>query len=448
VTTPPEEMTFEQRAALVELENAATEPEPGERRLAWPTIREEAYHGLAGRVVSTLDPHTEADPRAVLFTFLSYAGCYMGNQAYLLGGNAAHPGRIWPILCGPSASGAKGTAVAAVTQLVRHVDLDFLGANRVSGLSSSEGLIKRVRDGQGDNPDAKDFDEGVADKRLWVVEPEYVNVLTRSRREGSALSGTVRDAFDGVPLQTLVSANPLRSTDPHITILGMITPEELVEKLTATDITNGFANRFMVVASKRSKRLPDGGSPPHGALVELGAAFRATAAHARTVREMTRTEQARELWASEYHRRMDEYDELVGPLGTLLARWHANTTRLSVIYALLDRKTVVDVEHVRAAFACWDYVEASTRYVFGSEDSDPELGRLVEYVDSADMGRTRQDISSELYQRRKTKKQLDDLCARLLALGRYKAVTIPNDSGRGRPKTVYVRVGGGSKVTP
>ena len=36
---------------------------------------------------------------------------------------------------------------------VSHADPDFYAKNRAGGLSSSEGLIKRVRDGRGDNPD-------------------------------------------------------------------------------------------------------------------------------------------------------------------------------------------------------------------------------------------------------------------------------------------------------
>lgn len=445
MTKPDVELDFAARAALVELEEAAMAPEPDQAadRITWPTLRPEALHGYAGRLVETLDPYTEADPNATLFTFLAFAGCYLGNSPHILGGNAPHPARIWPILTGASSSGAKGTAIAAVVQVIRYIDNGFLAGNRVSGLSSAEGLIRRVRDQTGDTPEDPKFDEGIADKRLLVVESEFVNVLTRSRREGSALSGTIRDAYDGVPLQTLTSGNPLRATDPHITILGAITPEELVERMTIGDITNGFANRFMVVASRRSKLIPDGGSPPPGKLQALAGEFRDLAEAAGRVRQMERTPAARELWSAEYVRRMTAYDNVKGPIATLFSRWHANTTRMAVAYALLDGRDSIDLVHVQAALAAWDYVDASTRYVFGSEDADPDLGRLVEFIDSAEMGRTREQISSELYQRRKTKKQLDDLCGRLLALGRYKAIPVPPDSGRGRPRTFYVRVAQG-----
>jgi hypothetical protein len=35
----------------------------------WPVLSAAAYHGLAGKVVATLSPHTESDPVALLCSF-------------------------------------------------------------------------------------------------------------------------------------------------------------------------------------------------------------------------------------------------------------------------------------------------------------------------------------------------------------------------------------------
>jgi hypothetical protein len=37
---------------------------------AWPVMHEAAYYGLAGEVVDTIAPHSEADPVAILLQFL------------------------------------------------------------------------------------------------------------------------------------------------------------------------------------------------------------------------------------------------------------------------------------------------------------------------------------------------------------------------------------------
>jgi len=48
------------------------EPEPP-KQLEWPVIDEVAYYGLAGDIVRTLEPHTEADRVALLLQILTFA---------------------------------------------------------------------------------------------------------------------------------------------------------------------------------------------------------------------------------------------------------------------------------------------------------------------------------------------------------------------------------------
>ena len=69
----------------------------------------------------------------------------------------------------------------------------MITARILTGLSSGEGLIWAVRDPNGQ-------DAGVADRRLLVIEPEFVSVLKAVGREISTLSPTLRSAWDGRPL--------------------------------------------------------------------------------------------------------------------------------------------------------------------------------------------------------------------------------------------------------
>ena len=52
-------------------------------------------------------------------------------------------------------------------------------------------------------------------------------------------------------------------------------------------------------------------------------------------------------------------------LGAILGRAEAQVLRLALIYALLDGSAFIDEPHMLAALACWDYAEASARFVFG-----------------------------------------------------------------------------------
>lgn len=409
---------------------------------AWPVLSRDAMHGLAGDFVALWDPHTEAYPPAVLHLFLATAGCWLGGGYYVSGGNTRHTPKVWPLLAGDSSTGAKGTAVSVVRSF--WTKFNSTSFQTASGLSTGEGLIKAVRDASGDDPSAQGFEDGVQDKRLWVDAPEFAGVLDKSRREGNSLSATLREAYDDQVLQSMTSGSPLKSTGSHIVITPQITPAELVTKLSSTDVANGLANRFMLVCTRMSKTLPEGSAPTSSELQAFGdrlhavrtSLFKATSGQA----ELRRDDAGRKLWIAEYHRRFEDRrkDESESPVKSLLARWHANTARMSLTYALLDSQLTIGEPHVRAALAAWDYVEDSTRYVFGSEAGDRDLGRLMEYVNEREDGRSRKEISVELFQRHKTKRELDALIDKLMARGDYETHPVCGPAG-GRPATFYRR---------
>ena len=411
----------------------------------WPVLPEAAKYGPGWQWVELMLPHTEADPAAMLMVFLAVAGCHMGSGRYLTAGWSRHPGKVWPLIVGSTASGAKGTAIAVVKGFWRRFDKRFASMNTTGGLSTGEGLIRAVRDPNGDDPDAPGFDEGVSDKRLWVDSPEFAGVLSKMRREGNVLSEVLRQAYDDEILRNLTSSSPLQATDSHIVITPQITPEELVATLAAVDAANGFGNRFMIVCSKRSKYLPEGSRPADSDLRAFDELFeqsrRAVELSTRgTPYELTRDKAARELWAAEYRRRFGVLDTAKESIAkALLSRWHANSARLSVIYALLDGELTISERHVQAALGCWDYVEASTTYVFGAVAGDRDLGRLIEFIDQSETGVSRKAISVELFQRHRTKAELDALIDKLIGLGRYEAVVVPPEGGKGRPATLYCR---------
>ena len=68
---------------MVSEEARANEPTP------WPTLEEEAYYGLPGEIVHAIEPHTEADPVAVLINLLCAFGNAIGRGAYFKVGSPA-----------------------------------------------------------------------------------------------------------------------------------------------------------------------------------------------------------------------------------------------------------------------------------------------------------------------------------------------------------------------
>jgi len=60
----------------------------------------------------------------------------------------------------------------------------------------------------------------------------------------------------GVPLGHARSRDEALVTRHHVSLLGHITPIELRAKLTDTDAANGFANRLLLLAVRRSRLIP------------------------------------------------------------------------------------------------------------------------------------------------------------------------------------------------
>jgi Protein of unknown function (DUF3987) len=145
-----------------------------------------------------------------------------------------------------------------------------------SGLSSSEGLIDRVRDPRSKvnkkTGEEEVEDAGVEDKRLAVIESEFASILAVMERAGNTISPVIRCAWDGGDLEIMTRKNPLKATSPHISIIAHITIEELRSRLTKTDAASGFANRFIFTLARRSKLLPMGGELKEHEITNLGLA--------------------------------------------------------------------------------------------------------------------------------------------------------------------------------
>jgi hypothetical protein len=86
--------------------------------------------------------------------------------------------------------------------------------------------------------------------------------------------------------------------------------------------------------------------------------------------------------------------------------------RLSMLYALLDGKGVIEETHLCAALALWAYADASARQIFGAESEDPlatlVLARLKE---AGANGMTRTDLHNAFSRNVPAAKLLEALAA-------------------------------------
>ncbi len=348
-----------------------------------------AFYGLAGEIVRTIEPHTEASAVALLVQLLVGFGNLIGRTAHFRAEGAQHFMNLFVALAGTTSKGRKGSAWARVREVLERVDADWADRCFGSGLSSGEGLIYAVRDPSDVEGGGSVLDVGVDDKRLLVHESEFASTLGALRREGNTLSPVVRNAWDTGDLRTLTRNSPLRATGAHISIVGHITSDEAVRKLDRTEIANGFGNRFLWVFSERSKCLPEGGQVPSSKVDQLGDRLRAASEFSASLREMRRDDEARTLWAREYPILSAGRP---GMSGALSARGEAQTMRLACLFALLDESEVVRVDHLRAALALWEYCARSVRHIFGDGLGDTVADEILRALRESPAGLDRTAI--------------------------------------------------------
>ena len=318
----------------------------------WPQpLNAAALHGLAGDIVDTIEPASEADPAALLAQLLVAFGNVVGHRPYYRCESTRHTTNLFAVLVGVTSKARKGTSWNRVRELLSDVDAVWADDRIQSGLSSGEGLIEAVRDAKESEGNDKHADEGVRDKRLLVQQGEFSSVLKVMDRERQHSFRRCSRCWDSGHLRTMTRRNnALRATGAHISIVGHITRDELRRFLSETDQANGFANRFLWFVVKRSKVLPHGGIVEGKQLHELSRRLAAAAAFSQHIDELTCDSDATRIWETVY----PELSEgCMGMLGAVTSRAEAQVVRLSCLYALLDSSKVIRRQHMTAALAVW-----------------------------------------------------------------------------------------------
>jgi hypothetical protein len=423
-----------------------------------PTMAEQAYYGLAGRLVKTIEPHSEADPVALLAQTLELFGVVVGRGPHFLVEATSHHTNLNMALMGKTSKARKGTSYDRIEAIMKRMDASWSLANTIGGCGSGEGIIHAVRDpirkretikekggkGKGGSTRYEDVvtDPGVSDKRLLIYEPEFASVLKVTAREGNILSMTLRQAWESGNLQTTVKHNPERATNAHISVIGHITTVELTRLLTTTEAASGFGNRFLWFCVQRSKELPDGGNLRDTEVNALVTALDAAYRHATQVKRMTRDVEATHAWHAVYSALSADR---AGLPGVLLARAEAQVLRLSMIYALLDGSAEIRAAHLTAALAVWEYVEASVAYVFGTTTGNKDADVLLHALRGATQGRmSKTQIANDVFHKHIKAAALNEAIRILAEAGTITYAYEPSEGGR---KTEYICYGTGPSAS-
>jgi len=387
-----------------------------------PRLDEAALYGVAGQIVRTIAPHTEASPAALLGGLLVMAGASIGRGAWMTASGCQHFTNLFLCIVGASSRARKTTASHNAREVC--VRAQILPPH-ASGLSTGEGLIYHIRD-----PRPGGEDEGVADKRLLILESELARPMAAMRREGNSLSGVLREAWDGSPLQTLPKREADRCTLPHVSILAAVTAEELRKRLDESELWNGFGNRFLWLLVQRPHLLPEAGELPWDELAPLMQRLSAAVEFAQQAGELRRSPAGGARWR-EIYAELAATDHNAA-VGVLTDRAEAQVLRVSMLFALLDCSRIVEPSHLDAALAFWRFAEASVLNIFGGLSKDARNVAAILHAASPDEV-SRDDIkcktSGHLYGER-----LDTALAELTKAGR---ATSRREDTAGRPRELW-----------
>ena len=386
-------------------------------RTPWPTLDDAALYGLPGDLVRAMEAHTEADRVALLANIVVAFGNAAGRNAHVLVSPDRHYLKFFMTLVGETGKGRKGMSWGYPRQIVGAADPAWAGTRIMSGLASGEGVIHHVRDKVMGEKGGEEvvLDPGIEDKRALVFEPEFASALKVTGREGNTLSPVVRQAWDDDVLQTMSKNSPTRATGSHVSIIGHITQSELRRLLSGIEAANGFANRFIYLLVRRSKELPFGGAwhevDTAPLLRRVGSAYE----FARGVGEISWGKSAEGAWRVVYGPLSEGKP---GLFGAIVGRAEAQVVRLAALYAVMDESRTVELDHLRAALAVWEYAEESARRIFGDATGDPIADRILDALKIAgEGGMTRTEISA-LFHRHKGAGDVEQALQLLVDLGR------------------------------
>jgi putative DNA primase/helicase len=383
---------------------------------------------------------------------MAYLSCAIGRGVYLPIGNTRHHARLFCLHIGRSGRGRKGDAVSLVLRIdeaLRAMAPSFAPQIHRGGLSTREGLVTLIHDGyrqgQQDIPP-------IEDKRLWVVESEFANVLHQGRRNGNTLSAALRDCWDGVHLKPATKTNRVYASNPHLSLSGAISPSELTGLMSARELSNGFANRFLMIWAERTRILPFPKETPQSLVEHLAMKTLQVLKFVGADRPDEPDHLRMDLSALAQWRYAQLYrDELNsdfgdGVISALLERQAPMLLRLGMLMALTDSSSRIDIQHIEAAMAWIRHARASVQYVFANAAGEAKLVQILDlankvlvYLREHEQA-TRSQISTECFRGKASKTQIDAALMHLLATTPPK-ITVQraerSDGAPGAPVRVY-----------
>lgn len=387
-----------------------------------------------GNMAATICDTVDAAPAAVLAHLAAVVGTAVGRgpSTGLLGEEHAN---LFVLVIGKTGHGRKGTSWNPVKKAAFEGLPDWATDGIMSGLSTGEGLLAHFR---GDVPEEVPGEPplpATAPPPTLVVESEFASVFKRGAREGSTLTELLRQLWEDHRGATMTRKDPLKVSGAHLSVVGHVTPADLLALASKESIANGTMNRFLAVWSERSgpQRTRVDRHAVARARRELGPLLRDSVAFGRTLGHVEFSDEAGEHWDA----LVAEFDrEPVTMVDELSQRAPSYLARLALVFAIVDQVDRIALAHLRAAEEMWRYSVQSWAHVYGDRVGDPLAEKILAHLADAGLdGLTRSEVRSTLSKAQIAR--LDDVRLSLEGAGLIWTEKIPPSEVGGRPVEIW-----------
>jgi hypothetical protein len=401
-------------------------------------IGKAALQGIIGDFVATALPYSEADKNCLAYGALVALGNALGRTNYVPFGSERHYPNLDLMNIGTTSSG-KGQGDHAVREFARLINADWYLKRWKFSAASGEGLVKLLS-------------MECADNRMMLTLTEMSILLNSMNREGSNLSGYIRAAYDGIPLQNNKARESVSADNYHLSCVGQITPRELSTIMADVDWYNGVSNRFLWNIVQRSKTLSRSTTVPD--FTKLADRVKSILSLP-TAGKIDFSPAGAAVWDDWVHGLKLNDDT---KLGASQERVRPNALRIALIYASLDENRLkglnggmvyedgdggfqIEPKHVEAAIEVVSRSKASVEWFLSQAitiDREPDFKntkKVVEaYNKAMDEGRTFTSTNlHNLFTRLNPEERNRIATAAGLIMGK------PAVSGRGAKATTWIR---------
>ncbi|MBT9098765.1 DUF3987 domain-containing protein [Methylovulum psychrotolerans] len=423
--------------------------------IAPPQPTEAMFYGFVGELARIAAQGTGLNRVAVSTAFLSFLGANIGRDTFLMVGDTVHHPRLFTLHIGRSGQGGKGDSQQLTHRIRKRIELahsNLLGQSHSGGLSSREGLAGLIHDGHGEN-------RAIDDKRLWVIESEFANVLHQGRRDGNTLSTALRDAWDGSDIKPATKSRSVASSAPHIGIHANITPSELKGLSSSRDINNGFFNRFLMVFSENVAHVAFPSPTPESVVDDLAAQAADIIRYAKggypasvNGLQMHMSEAAREYYKAIYPSLRRPLDSEA--ISALLERRAPYLLRLAMLFALTNKTHVIEPKHLQAALAWVNYAINTVKYVFADQAVSPlvrenrtHADKILLFLSDRPEGAGLWELNNDCFKKHLSSDKIQKALGYLLSENPPTIEQIEAKKGvNGRPKKAYRIKNGAEKA--